>query len=44
MRLRSRSSAQLPEGHIEVRLVGQDPTLVYVGEEEAPQEPAAGVA
>ena len=34
-------SAQLPEGHIEVRLVGQDPALVYVGEEEAPREPAA---
>jgi HicB family len=33
-------SAQLPEGHIEVRLVGQDPALVYVGEEAAP-EPAA---
>jgi hypothetical protein len=34
-------SAQLPEGHIEVRLVGQEPALVYVGEEEAPPEPAA---
>ena len=34
-------SAQLPEGHIEVRLMGQDPALVYVGEEEAPPEPAA---
>ena len=34
-------SAQLPEGHIEVRLVGQDPALVYVGEEAAPPEPAA---
>jgi hypothetical protein len=34
-------SAQLPEGHIEVRLVGQDPALVYVGEEETPREPAA---
>jgi hypothetical protein len=34
-------SAQLPEGHIEVRLVGQDPALLYVGEEEAPPEPAA---
>ena len=33
-------SAQLPEGHIEVRLVGQDPALVYVGEEAAPPEPA----
>ena len=34
-------SAQLPEGHIEVRLVGQDPALVYVGEEAAPPEPTA---
>ena len=34
-------SAQLPTGHVEVRLVGQDPALVYVGEEEAPPEPAA---
>jgi HicB family len=34
-------SAQLPEGHIEVRLVGQEPALVYVGEEAAPPEPAA---
>ena len=34
-------SAQLPEGHIEVRLVGQDPALVYVGEEAAPPEPSA---
>jgi hypothetical protein len=34
-------SAQLPEGHIEVRLVGQDPALVYVGEEAAPPEAAA---
>ena len=34
-------SAQLPSGHVEVRLSGQDPTLVYVGEEEAPPEPAA---
>lgn len=31
-------SAQLPEGHVEVRLVGQDPELVYVPEE--PVEPA----
>jgi hypothetical protein len=29
---------QLPEGHIEVRLVGQDPSLVYV--EDAPQQAA----
>lgn len=34
-------SGQLPEGHVEVRLVGQDPALVYVGEEAAPPEPAA---
>src|SRR5213593_4512275 len=33
-------SAQLPSGHVEVRLAGQDPALVYVGEEEAPPEPA----
>jgi hypothetical protein len=31
-------SAQLPEGHVEVRLVGPDPELVYVPEE--PVEPA----
>ena len=34
-------SEQLPSGHVEVRLAGQDPALVYVGEEEAPPEPAA---
>jgi hypothetical protein len=34
-------NAQLPDGHVEVRLAGQDPALVYVGEEEAPPEPAA---
>jgi hypothetical protein len=34
-------SAQLPTGHVEIRLAGQDPALVYVGEEEAPPEPAA---
>jgi predicted HicB family RNase H-like nuclease len=28
-------SAQLPSGHVEVRLAGQDPSLVYVAEEEA---------
>jgi hypothetical protein len=32
-------SAQLPSGHVEVRLVGQDPSLVYV-DEEARAEPA----
>ena len=34
-------SAQLPSGHVEVRLEGQDPSFVYVGEEEATPEPAA---
>jgi hypothetical protein len=35
-------SAQLPEGHVEVRLAGPDPELVYVGAErpEAPAVPA----
>ena len=33
-------SAQLPSGHVEVRLSGQDPTFVYVGEEEEAPEPA----
>src|SRR5438445_9086470 len=27
-------SAQLPSGHVEVRLAGQDPSLVYVPEEQ----------
>ncbi|HET7760140.1 MAG TPA: toxin-antitoxin system HicB family antitoxin [Gaiellaceae bacterium] len=31
---------KLPGGHVEVRLTGQDPELVYVGEE--PEAPAAG--
>ena len=31
---------KLPSGHVEVRLSGQDPELVYVGEE--PEEPVAG--
>lgn len=31
-------SAQLPDGHVEVRLVGPDPELIYVPEE--PVEPA----
>ncbi|MGH3080166.1 MAG: toxin-antitoxin system HicB family antitoxin [Gaiellaceae bacterium] len=30
-------SAQLPEGHVEVRLAGPDPELVYVGAERAEQ-------
>ncbi len=34
-------SAQLPSGHVEVRLSGQDPTFVYVQEEEAEPAPAA---
>ena len=34
-------SAQLPSGHVEVRLSGQDPALVYVAEQEAAPEPAA---
>jgi hypothetical protein len=32
-------SAQLPEGHVEVRLAGPDPELVYVGSQ--PAEPPA---
>ena len=33
-------SEQLPSGHVEVRLSGQDPALVYVGETEAEPEAA----
>src|ERR671911_1616810 len=33
-------SAQLPEGHVEVRLAGPDPELVYVGAEPAAEPPA----
>jgi hypothetical protein len=33
-------SAQLPTGHVEVRLVGQDPSLVYVAEAGAEPAPA----
>ena len=33
-------SEQLPSGHVEVRLSGQDPALVYVGEVEAEPEAA----
>lgn len=33
-------SAQLPDGHVEVRLSGPDPELVYVGEARA-EQPAA---
>jgi hypothetical protein len=32
-------SAQLPEGHVEVRLAGPDPALVYVGSEPAETPP-----
>lgn len=28
-------SAQLPEGHVEVRLAGSDPQLVFIGDEQA---------
>jgi hypothetical protein len=34
-------SGQLPSGHVEVRLSGQDPALVFVGEAETEPEPAA---
>jgi hypothetical protein len=34
-------SAQLPSGHVEVRLQGRDPVLVFVAEEAQPEEPAA---
>jgi HicB family len=36
-------SGQLPSGHVEVRLAGQDPTLVYV-EEQAEAAPAGDEA
>jgi hypothetical protein len=32
-------SAQLPSGHVEVRLAGQDPSLVYVADEPAEAPP-----
>jgi hypothetical protein len=34
-------SDQLPTGHVEIRLAGQEPSLVYVEEREAAEEPAA---
>ncbi len=34
-------SAQLPSGHVEVRLAGQEPSLVHVAAEDAPSAPAA---
>jgi HicB family len=33
-------NSQLPSGHVEIRVAGQDPSLVYV--EEAPEAAAAG--
>jgi hypothetical protein len=33
-------SSQLPTGHVELRLAGQEPSLVYVAD-EAPAQPAA---
>jgi predicted HicB family RNase H-like nuclease len=38
-------SAQLPSGHVEVRLAGQEPSLVYVSEEpaEAAASPVDGL-
>jgi len=35
-------SAQLPEGHVEVRMSGQDPNFVYVEEEPQPAAPHTG--
>jgi sugar (pentulose or hexulose) kinase len=34
-------SSQLPSGHVEVRLAGQEPSLVYVDEEPEPAAQAA---
>jgi hypothetical protein len=34
-------SDQLPSGHVEIRLVGQDPSLVYVEEREAAESAPA---
>jgi predicted DNA binding CopG/RHH family protein len=34
-------SGQLPSGHVEVRLAGQEPSLVYVEEESSSSTPAA---
>src|SRR5258708_16154413 len=34
-------SGQLPSGHVEVRLAGQEPSLVYVEEEASSAGPAA---
>jgi HicB-like protein involved in pilus formation len=35
-------NAQLPSGHLEVRLAGREPELVYVAELEPANEPQAG--
>jgi hypothetical protein len=35
-------SGQLPSGHVEVRLAGQEPSLVFVDEERSAPAPAAG--
>jgi len=35
-------SDQLPAGHVEIRLAGQDPSLVYVEEREAAEPASAG--
>ena len=35
-------SAQLPSGHVEVRLAGQEPSLVYAEDEPAAQTPGTG--
>jgi hypothetical protein len=34
-------NGQLPAGHVEVRLAGRDPELVFVDEPEAPEAPPA---
>ena len=34
-------SSQLPSGHVEIRMSGQDPTLVYVEEEAEPAQQAS---
>jgi len=34
-------NGQLVQGHVEVRLAGRDPELVYVDDPEAPEEPPA---
>jgi HicB family len=33
-------SSQLPSGHVEVRLAGQEPSLVYIEAEDAPAAPS----